>query len=94
MTENYIGKCELCGSKNVCKPCGGPQDDGDLSVLIRMGGGKVDTLCVVCDCSLDDSNRGEWKDHCEPCEFKVFEFYGATEKASEGIKNKKVKPSQ
>ena len=41
MTENYIGRCELCGSKNVCKPCGGPQDDGDLTVLIRMGGGKT-----------------------------------------------------
>ena len=93
MTENYIGKCELCGSKNVCEPCAGTQDDGDLTVLIRMGGGKVDTLCAVCDCSLDDSNRGEWIDHCEPCESKVFEFYGATGETSEDIKNKKVKPS-
>ena len=43
MIENYIGRCELCGSKNVCKPCSGTQaqDDGDLTVLIRMGGGKT-----------------------------------------------------
>jgi len=37
------------------------------------------SFCVQCGCDLNDSNRAQWKDHCEPCETKVFEFYGATE---------------
>ncbi len=41
MIENYIGKCELCGSRNVCKPCAGPQDDGDLSIFDRKPEGKT-----------------------------------------------------
>ena len=35
------------------------------------------TKCVVCDCPLNEDNRAEWPDHCEDCETKVFEFYGA-----------------
>ena len=40
--------------------------------------------CVVCDCELNDDNRAQWPDHCEDCETKVFEFYGATGSIQEG----------
>jgi len=40
--------------------------------------------CCVCGCKLTEDNRAQWEDHCEGCETKVFEFYGAVEKREWG----------
>jgi hypothetical protein len=39
--------------------------------------------CVLCDCELNDDNRAQWPDHCEDCEYRVFEFYGAVGRIAE-----------
>ena len=46
---------------------------------------KDEDKCVVCDCELNDNNRVQWEDHCEDCETKVFEFYGALDPIEENF---------
>ena len=33
--------------------------------------------CIHCKCILNANNRAQWPDHCNECEYKVFQFYGA-----------------
>jgi len=81
------GRCELCGSTEVCKPCAGPQaqDDGDLSIFDRTSESTIEYFkCEQCGCVCETTFMSvAYPELCLQCESMVFEHYGATGESEE-----------